>query len=74
MATGQRGEIDTAVSQLLDLVNSEPDNVPACVALAHGFMLLKQDGKVTAFHGWYPYVLCHCTTPVTHIDWATGEE
>lgn len=45
MASKARGDIEGAVSQLLDLANNDPNNVPVLMALAHGFLLLKQTAK-----------------------------
>lgn len=33
------------MGQLLDLANTDPNNVPVLMALAHGFLLLKQTAK-----------------------------
>lgn len=45
MASKARGDVETAVGQLLDLANNDPNNVPVLMALAHGFLLLKQTAK-----------------------------
>lgn len=45
MASKARADIETAVGQLLDMANSDPNNVPVLMALAHGFLLLKQTAK-----------------------------
>jgi tetratricopeptide repeat protein 21B len=45
MASKSRGDIEAAVGQLLDLANNDPNNVPVLMALAHGFLLLKQTAK-----------------------------
>lgn len=45
MASKSRGDIEAAVGQLLDLANTDPNNVPVLMALAHGFLLLKQTAK-----------------------------
>lgn len=42
MASKQKGEAEAAVGALLDLAAADPNNVPVLLALAHGFMLLKQ--------------------------------
>jgi DNA polymerase III delta subunit len=45
MASKSRGDIEAAVGQLLDLANNDANNVPVLMALAHGFLLLKQTAK-----------------------------
>jgi crotonobetainyl-CoA:carnitine CoA-transferase CaiB-like acyl-CoA transferase len=45
MASKARLDVETAVGQLLDLANNDPNNVPVLMALAHGFLLLKQTAK-----------------------------
>lgn len=45
MANKSRSDIEAAVGQLLDLANNDPNNVPVLMALAHGFLLLKQTAK-----------------------------
>jgi len=42
MASKQRADVEAAVSSLLELASTDPNNVPVLLALAHGFMLLKQ--------------------------------
>lgn len=45
MASKAHGDAETAVGQLLDLANNDANNVPVLMALAHGFLLLKQTAK-----------------------------
>lgn len=45
MASKSRGDIESAVGQLLDAANNDANNVPVLMALAHGFLLLKQTAK-----------------------------
>lgn len=45
MASKARGDIEAAVGQLLDLANTDANNVPVLMGLAHGFLLLKQTAK-----------------------------
>jgi len=45
MASKSRGDIESAVGQLLDAANNDANNVPVLMALAHGFLLLKQMAK-----------------------------
>lgn len=45
MATKARPDVEAAVGQLLDLANMDSNNVPVLMALAHGFLLLKQTAK-----------------------------
>jgi hypothetical protein len=45
MASKSRSDIELAVGQLLDIANNDPRNVPVLMALAHGFLLLKQTAK-----------------------------
>ncbi|KIY91409.1 flagellar associated protein [Monoraphidium neglectum] len=42
MAGRQRGDVEAAVGSLLDVASSDPNNVPVLLALAHGFVLMKQ--------------------------------
>ena len=42
MAGKQRDEAEAAVGTLLELAAADPNNVMVLLALAHGFMLLKQ--------------------------------
>jgi tetratricopeptide repeat protein 21B len=42
MASKQRADAEAAVGGLLELASADPNNVPVLLALAHGFMLLKQ--------------------------------
>ncbi len=52
MASKQRGDVEAALGQLLDLTNADPNNVPVLLALAQGFMLLKQTPKVGIMGSW----------------------
>lgn len=45
MAGKDKGEIETALNNLLDLANKDPNNVPVLLAMATGFMMLKQTPK-----------------------------
>uniref|UniRef100_A0A7S3VHC1 Uncharacterized protein n=1 Tax=Dunaliella tertiolecta TaxID=3047 RepID=A0A7S3VHC1_DUNTE len=45
MAGKEQEEVEEALSRLLDLANSDPNNVPVLLAMATGFMLLKQTPK-----------------------------
>lgn len=45
MASKSRPDIEAAVGQLLDMANTDPNNVPVLMGLAHGFLLLKQTAK-----------------------------
>lgn len=45
MASKSRSDIELAVGQLLDIANNDPNNVPVLMALARGFLLLKQTAK-----------------------------
>lgn len=45
MASGAQEDAEAAVSQLLDLASANRDDVPVLLALATGFMLLKQVPK-----------------------------
>ncbi|KAF8072682.1 TTC21B [Scenedesmus sp. PABB004] len=40
-----RGDVEAAVASLLDLASADANDVPVLLALAHGFMLLKQPAK-----------------------------
>jgi hypothetical protein len=51
MGSKQRGDVEGALASLLDLTASDPNNVPVLLALAHGFMLLKQAPKVPRVSG-----------------------
>lgn len=44
MANKQRADIEGAVGTLLEQAATDPNSVPVLLALAHGFMLLKQVG------------------------------
>jgi len=45
MATGDKGKVEEALSALLDIANSDRDNVPVLLAMATGFMMIKQTPK-----------------------------
>ena len=45
MATGAQDQIELAVGQLLEVAAADRDNVPVVLALATGFMLLRQTPK-----------------------------
>lgn len=45
MATGDKGNVEEALSALLDIANSDRDNVPVLLAMATGFMMIKQTPK-----------------------------
>lgn len=45
MASKARADIEAAVRQLLDLAAADANDVPVLLALAHGFLLLKQTAK-----------------------------
>ncbi|KAI8469287.1 MAG: intraflagellar transport protein [Monoraphidium minutum] len=45
MAGRAKGEVEGAVSELLDLAAADASNVPVLLALAHGFMLMNQVPK-----------------------------
>lgn len=45
MASKARPDIEAAVGQLLDLASADANDVPVLLALAHGFLLLKQTAK-----------------------------
>lgn len=45
MATGAQDQVELAVSQLLEVAAADRDNVPVVLALATGFMLLRQTPK-----------------------------
>jgi tetratricopeptide repeat protein 21B len=45
MASKARPDVEAAVSQLLDMANGDANSAPVLMALAHGFLLLKQTAK-----------------------------
>jgi hypothetical protein len=45
MASKARHDIEAAVAQLLDMASADASSVPVLMALAHGFLLLKQTAK-----------------------------
>jgi tetratricopeptide repeat protein 21B len=45
MATKNQSQIEAALERLLDLANVDPNNVPVLLAMATGFMILKQTPK-----------------------------
>ncbi|EFJ52945.1 hypothetical protein VOLCADRAFT_78980 [Volvox carteri f. nagariensis] len=45
MAGKDKNEIENALNALLDLANQDPNNVPVLLAMATGFMMLKQTPK-----------------------------
>ena len=45
MATGAQDQIELAVGQLLEVAAADRDNVPVVLALATGFMMLRQTPK-----------------------------
>lgn len=45
MSSKAKGDVEAALSSLLDLAAAEPNNVPVLLALSHGFLLLKQAPK-----------------------------
>ena len=73
MATGAQDQIELAVGQLLEGAAADRDNVPVVLALATGFMLLRQTPKarqalLSAVAQPPPQLpaVCYCsgTTPV----------
>lgn len=44
MASRKRIYIEAALGELLELASADPNCVPVLLALAHGFMLIKQVG------------------------------
>eukprot|EP00798_Chlamydomonas_sp_ICE-L_P019308 gene19309-25961_t len=45
MSTKDFGQVEAALSRLLDMANQDPNNVPVLLAMATGFMILKQTPK-----------------------------
>ncbi|MEW5298948.1 MAG: hypothetical protein WDW36_002017 [Sanguina aurantia] len=45
MASKDKNEVEGALNRLLDMANTDPNNVPVLLAMATGFMMLKQTPK-----------------------------
>jgi tetratricopeptide repeat protein 21B len=45
MASKRRADVEAALSKLLDMAAADANNVPVLLALAYGFLLIKQTPK-----------------------------